>query len=92
VRAQVERTHYAEPRAVWRGTCKSVEETNITATRTRLASAAAGGTPLGRWKTGRRGSPPRLVSVQRVVEPLHEPHNADHEECGREAGEKDVLR
>ena len=44
----------AKPRAVWRSVCKSVVEAHITATRARPVSRAAGGTPLGRWKTGRR--------------------------------------
>jgi hypothetical protein len=47
---------------------------------------------LGRWKTGSRVVTPRLVSVERVVARLHEPHDAGHEERGREVGEKDVLR
>ena len=82
----------AEPRAVWRGTCKSVVETNITATSTEALERGGGRHALGRWKTGSRVVTPRLVSVERVVARLHEPHDAGHEERGREVGEKDVLR
>lgn len=42
----------AEPRAVWRGTCKSVVETNITATSTEALERGGGRHALGAVENG----------------------------------------